>query len=66
MMADAPTIHGTERNLVIPPVIIASGDTEEGFAEADHIFEGVYVTSRHVPAFMEPYICTVVPEPGGD
>ena len=61
----APPIHGTERNLVIPPVIIAWGDVEKGFAEADHIFEGVYTTSRHVPAFMEPYICTVVPDAAG-
>jgi CO/xanthine dehydrogenase Mo-binding subunit len=61
----APSIHGTDRNLVIPPVIIAQGDVAAGFAEADHIFEGRYVTSRHVPAFMEPYVCICQPEPGG-
>ena len=65
MKDEAPSIHGTERNLVIPPVIIAWGDTEQGFAAAHHIFEGVYTTSRHVPAFMEPYICTVVPDAAG-
>jgi len=61
----APSIHGTERNLVIPPVIIETGDIGSGFAEADFIFEGRYVTSRHVPAFMEPYVCICRPEPGG-
>lgn len=61
----APSIHNTERNLVIPPVIIEAGDVAAGFAEADLIFEGRYVTSRHVPAFMEPYVCVCRPEAGG-
>jgi CO/xanthine dehydrogenase Mo-binding subunit len=65
MLAGAPSLHGTEHNLVIPPVIITSGDLEKGFAQADHVFEGVYTTSRHVPAFMEPYTCTVVPGGAG-
>jgi len=65
MLPGAPSIHGSERNLVIPPVIIESGDIERGFAEADFIFEGRYTTSRHVPAFMEPYVCICRPEPGG-
>jgi xanthine dehydrogenase molybdenum-binding subunit len=65
MQPGAPNIHGTERNLVIPPVLIESGDVEAGFAEADYIFEERYVTSRHVPAFMEPYVCVCRPEPGG-
>ena len=65
MLPGAPSIHGTERNLVIPPVIIESGDVAAGFAEADFIFEDRYVTSRHVPAFMEPYVCVCRPESGG-
>ena len=65
MLPGAPSIHGTERNLVIPPVIIESGDVAAGFAEADFIFEERYVTSRHVPAFMEPYVCICRPESGG-
>ena len=65
MQPGAPSIHGTERNLVIPPVIIESGDVAAGFVEADFIFEDRYVTSRHVPAFMEPYVCICRPESGG-
>jgi xanthine dehydrogenase molybdenum-binding subunit len=65
LLPGAPSIHGTERNLVIPPVIIETGDIERGFAEADFIFEGRYSTSRHVPAFMEPYVCICRPETGG-
>jgi xanthine dehydrogenase molybdenum-binding subunit len=65
LQPDAPGIHDTERNLVIPPVIIEAGDVAAGFAEADYIFEGRYVTSRHVPAFMEPYVCVCRPESGG-
>ncbi|HEX9118617.1 MAG TPA: molybdopterin cofactor-binding domain-containing protein [Anaerolineae bacterium] len=65
MAPGAPLIHNTERNLVMPPAIIALGDVAKGFAEADFIFEGRYETSRHVPAFMEPYVCICRPEPGG-
>ena len=53
----APSLHGTEHNLVIPPFVVASGDIEAGFAEADFIFEDRYVTSRHAPASMEPNVC---------
>ena len=57
MQEGAPSIHGTEHNLVMPPFVVASGDVEAGFAEADFIFEDRYVTSRHVPASMEPNVC---------
>lgn len=62
----APSVHGTERNLVMPPAIIASGNVEAGFAEADFIFEGRYSTSRHIPAFLEPYVCICRPESDGN
>lgn len=57
MEPGAPAIHGTDRNLVMPPFIVEFGDLERGFAEADYVFEDRYVTSRHVPAFLEPYVC---------
>ncbi len=66
LLPNAPSVHGTERNLVMPPAIIASGNVDEGFAEADLIFEGRYTTSRHVPAFMEPYVCICRPESDGN
>lgn len=65
MRPGAPRIHDTECNLVIPPVIIESGNVDEGFSQADYIFTDRYVTSRHVPAFLEPYVCVCRPEPGG-
>ena len=37
----------------------AFGDLEAGFAEADHIFEGVYQTQRAHTCYMEPRVCVV-------
>ncbi len=37
----------------------AFGDLEAGFAEADHIFEGVYQTQRVHTCYMEPRVCVV-------
>lgn len=58
---DAAQIHGNEPdrealpgNLVAPPVRVARGDVERGFAEADLIVEGVYEGGRPTPAYMEP------------
>jgi xanthine dehydrogenase molybdenum-binding subunit len=37
----------------------AFGDLEAGFAEADHVFEGVYQTQRVHTCYMEPRVCVV-------
>ncbi|MCG3211942.1 MAG: putative xanthine dehydrogenase molybdenum-binding subunit XdhA [Anaerolineae bacterium] len=58
MQPDAPRLHQTEQNLVMPPVHIQHGNIEQGFAEADYIIEGVYSTGRPHPAYMEPNACT--------
>ncbi len=65
MKPDAPSIHGTERNLVGPPFIIERGDVEEGFAQAETIFEGHYETGRPVPCYMEPNACVCRWDRGG-
>jgi xanthine dehydrogenase molybdenum-binding subunit len=57
MQPDAPRIHDTETNLVGSPFLLERGDVEQGFAEADHLFEGVYSTGRPVPCYMEPNAC---------
>lgn len=57
MKPDAPRIHDTERNLVVPPFVIKRGDVDRGFAEADLIVEGHYSTGRPAPAYMEPNAC---------
>lgn len=57
MRPDAPQIHDTEMNLVIPPFKLERGNVEQVFAGADHIFEGVYATGRPVPCYMEPNAC---------
>ncbi|MBL8343749.1 MAG: molybdopterin-dependent oxidoreductase, partial [Rubrivivax sp.] len=63
--AEAPgavQIHGDRSdvlpgNLVVPPVRVARGDIERGFAEADVIVEGEYEGGRPSPAYMEPNAC---------
>jgi len=35
------------------------GDLEAGFADADHVFEGVYQTQRVHTCYMEPRVCVV-------
>lgn len=67
--AEAPgavQIHGDRQgeggdalpgNLVVPPVRIARGDVERGFAEADLVIEGEYEGGRPTPAYMEPNAC---------
>ncbi len=57
MQPDAPKIHDTEKNLVMPPIQIQKGDIEKGFKEADYIFEGEYSTGRPTHCYMEPMAC---------
>ena len=57
LQVDAPLIHGTEGNLVVPPIIVEHGDIAAGFAAADYIFEGTYSTGRPAHAYMEPNVC---------
>jgi CO/xanthine dehydrogenase Mo-binding subunit/aerobic-type carbon monoxide dehydrogenase small subunit (CoxS/CutS family) len=55
MAEGAPQIHeGVERNIVAHNRVIA-GDIDAGFAEADHVFEDRFVTSRQCHACMEPH-----------
>jgi putative selenate reductase molybdopterin-binding subunit len=55
MEEGAPQIHeGAERN-VVAHNRVAAGDIEAGFAEADHIFEDKFYTSRQCHTCMEPH-----------
>ena len=66
-MADgAPEIHeGAENNVAVNPVV-AFGDVEAGFEKADHIFEGTYQTQRVHTCYMEPRVCVVDSDTGGN
>jgi CO/xanthine dehydrogenase Mo-binding subunit len=65
MKPGAPQIHKAERNIAAGPVISKIGDIEEGFREADYIFEDRYRTSRHSPCQMEPHTAIAHYEPNG-
>lgn len=53
MKADAPLIHGAEKNLAgMIPVLI--GDVDQGFQQADYIFEDRYVTQKVNQSTLEP------------
>jgi len=57
MQDGAPQLwEGTPKNIAKNPSF-AFGDLEAGFAEADHIFEGVYQTQRVHTCYMEPRVC---------
>jgi 4-hydroxybenzoyl-CoA reductase alpha subunit len=57
MQDGAPLVHdGVERNIAAHNRVIG-GDIERGFAEADHVFEDRFVTSRQCHACMEPHAC---------
>lgn len=59
MRDDAPQIHdGVPNNIAAHPKF-EFGDLEQGFAEADYIFEGTYETQRVHTCYMEPRVCVV-------
>ncbi len=59
MQEGAPQLHESSPNNVAKNPVFEFGDVEAGFAEADHIFEGVYQTQRVHTCYMEPRVCLV-------
>jgi CO/xanthine dehydrogenase Mo-binding subunit/aerobic-type carbon monoxide dehydrogenase small subunit (CoxS/CutS family) len=65
MEEGAPQIHeGVERN-VVAHNRVAAGDIEAGFAEADHVFEDRFVTSRQCHTCLEPHALVADYDPSG-
>jgi len=54
MQPGAPVVQGTDN--VVATYKVRKGDTEEGFAEADHIIENTYRTPFQEHAFLEPEV----------
>jgi len=59
MQEGAPQLWDHAANNIAKNPVFALGDLEAGFAEADHIFEGVYQTQRAHTCYMEPRVCVV-------
>jgi len=59
MQPGAPQLHAHAANNVAVNPVIAFGDLEKGFADADHVFEGVYSSHRVHTCYMEPRVCIV-------
>ena len=57
MQDGAPQLWENTPNNIAKNPVFAFGDLEAGFAEADHIFEGVYQTQRVHTCYMEPRVC---------
>ncbi|WP_242848382.1 molybdopterin-dependent oxidoreductase [Sulfobacillus thermosulfidooxidans] len=53
---NAPLIHDVERNIVAHNQVIG-GDVQQGFNEADFIFEDRFVTSKQAHTCLEPHVC---------
>ena len=49
---DSPQVHETGN--LLKHIKVDKGDIEQGFKEADHIFEDTYFTPSYEHAFMEP------------
>ncbi len=65
MKEGAPQLHDNAPNNIAKAPSFSFGDLEAGFAEADHIFEGVYQTQRVHTCYMEPRVCVVDSETDG-
>jgi len=59
MQEGAPQLWENAPNNIAKNPSFSFGDLEAGFAEADHIFEGVYQTQRAHTCYMEPRVCVV-------
>jgi xanthine dehydrogenase molybdenum-binding subunit len=60
---DAPKIHGDSN--VAQEVNLGWGSVEDGFRQADLVFEDTYRTTRVSACPMEPHVSLCVPEPDG-
>ena len=65
MQDGAPQLHDAAPGNIAKNPSFVFGDLEAGFAEADHIFEGVYQTQRVHTCYMEPRVCVVDSETDG-
>lgn len=59
MKPGAPVLHEHAPDNVAVRPAMGFGDLDKGFAEADHVFEGVYTTHRVHTCYMEPRVCVV-------
>ncbi|OJW60394.1 MAG: hypothetical protein BGO65_15145 [Afipia sp. 64-13] len=59
MKPGAPQLHPDAANNIAKNPSFVAGDIEQGFADADFIFEGVYETQRVHTCYMEPRVCVV-------
>jgi len=59
MQEGAVQLHDSAPGNIAKNPSFEFGDVEAGFAEADHIFEGVYQTQRVHTCYMEPRVCVV-------
>jgi CO/xanthine dehydrogenase Mo-binding subunit/aerobic-type carbon monoxide dehydrogenase small subunit (CoxS/CutS family) len=55
MEEGAPPVHPDVERNVVAHNRVAAGDIDAGFAEADHVFEDRFVTSRQCHTCMEPH-----------
>ncbi|MDJ0926866.1 MAG: molybdopterin-dependent oxidoreductase [Gammaproteobacteria bacterium] len=66
MQDGAPQLHeGAKNNIAVAPRL-GAGDIDAGFAQADHIFEGVYSTQRVHTCYLEPRVCVAEWDAQGD
>jgi xanthine dehydrogenase molybdenum-binding subunit len=57
MGSDVPLIHEDRKSNIASPLIIPFGNVEEGFKEADYVFEEEFKTQSQRHAAMETHCC---------
>ncbi|MCL4182126.1 MAG: molybdopterin-dependent oxidoreductase [Burkholderiaceae bacterium] len=65
MKDGAPEIHEGVRNNIRDTPFYVQGDIEQGFEEADYIFENTYETPRVHTCYMEPRVCVADTDANG-
>ncbi len=63
---DAPVINGGSGDNIVAEVKVIQGDTEQGFAESDFIFEQTFTTPAIEHAMIEPHAGIAYVDDNGD
>ena len=66
MEPGAPAIHDEAKNNVVTHIEFERGMVQEGFREADSIFEDEFLTSNVHQAYLEPHVCVARTDGSGN
>lgn len=65
LASGAQTVHPGREDNIAHEINFHRGNVDEGFAQADLVFEETYQTSAQYPGYLEPMVSVAVVEPDG-